>query len=100
MPIFWALIASSNMAVVLPVLLWPRNSVICPIGAPGIEIDSCNALENGIHLCSLNLTFVFNNFFSLNLSKLKLAFISSDTAAVNDVDFSLLAIICFYLLEW
>ena len=94
MPIFWALIASSSKAVVLPVLLCPLNKVIWPKGAPGREVDSCNASENGIHLCSLNLTVELSSFFSLNLSKLKLDFISAETAVIKD---SLFLAISFYL---
>jgi len=62
------------------------------MAAPGSEVESCNASENGIHLCSLNLTVLLSYFFSLNLSWLKLDLISSETAVIKDSFF--LAIIC------
>ena len=90
-PIFWALTATSMVIVDFPVFDFPRTIELWPIGIPGIDSASCKAGENGIHFCSLNLTFDAKPLFALNLSKLKAVFSSLSAASVND--FLVLAII-------
>jgi hypothetical protein len=67
-----------------PVLLFPLTIELWPKGIPGIDKASCNAGENGIHFCSLNLTLDAKPLFALNLSKLKADFSSLSAASVSD----------------
>ena len=66
---------------------------MCPKGIPGNEITSWNALDNGIHLCGLNLTDLSKNFDFLNVSKSKVLPNDLDTTSVK-LEFAFLAITC------